>query len=91
MNIPKRTWVSQTPENISDPRNIFQVGFQSIGTRFSRKLAQRISQFYSVLCERLLKILVKIRKKTFTGYIKLKLSELSAVRLQPSMDKKWKR
>jgi len=28
--------------------------------------------------------------KTFTGYIKLKLLELSAVRLQPSMDKNRK-
>ena len=27
----------------------------------------------------------------FTGYVQLKLFKLSAVRLQPSMDKKWKK
>jgi len=37
------------------------------------------------------KRIYKNLQKTFAGYKKLKLSELSAVRLQPSMDKKWKR
>jgi len=34
---------------------------------------------------------IKNLRKTVTGYIKLKLSELSVVRLQPWMDEKWKR